>query len=92
MERLKKLPEGHCLDLRTYKRNRSVIIVKNTADEFTVIEDGFSQEKYQIKNDKIRKLLTALLKKEFPRSHKIRLYTIGPFNENDAGKTRRKIL
>ena len=33
-ERLKNLPVGHYLDLRTYKRNRSVIIVKIDAPVF----------------------------------------------------------
>ena len=28
LERLEKLPLGHYLDLKTYKRNRTVIIVK----------------------------------------------------------------
>ncbi len=34
----------------------------------------------------------GLLKKEFPRSHKVRLYTPGAFDEATALTTDRKIL
>jgi len=87
---LKKLPIGHYLDLRTYKRNRSVIIVKMTDDDLFVIEDGFFKERFRINSDKLKKLLTTLLKKEFPRSHIIRLYIMGKFTEEEA--PTRKIL
>jgi hypothetical protein len=89
-ERLKKLPVGHYLDLRTYKRNRSVIIVQIANDDFIVIEDGFFKERFQVNSDKLKKLLMTLLKKEFPRSHKIRLYVMGRFIEEEA--PTRKIL
>jgi hypothetical protein len=89
-ERLKKLPVGHYLDLRTYKRNRSVIIVKITDDDLLIIEDGFFKERFRINADKLNKLLQTLLKKEFPRSHKIRLYVMGKFTEEEA--PIRKIL
>jgi hypothetical protein len=87
---LKKLPIGHYLDLRTYKRNRSVIIIKMTDDDLLVIEDGFFKERFRINSDKLKKLLTTLLKKEFPRSHIIRLYIMGKFTEEEA--PTRKIL
>jgi len=89
-ERLKNLPVGHYLDLRTYKRNRSVIIVKQSEDHLFIIEDGFFREKFHINPDKLKKLLTTLLRKEFPRSHKIRLYVMGKFVEEEI--PTRKIL
>jgi hypothetical protein len=92
MERLKKLPTGHYLDLRTYKRNRSVIIIKNTEDDFMVIEDGYFKERFQLKSEKLKKLLNAILRKEFPRSHKIRLYVMGRYTEDEAQNTSRKVL
>ena len=90
-ERLKKLPVGHYIDLRTYKRNRSVIIVKMSEDDLLVMEDGFFKERFHINHEKLKKLLATLLRKEFPRSHKIRLYVMGKFTE-EAENTRRKIL
>lgn len=90
-ERLNKLAVGHYVDLRTYKRNRSVFIVKMSEDDLLIIEDGFFKERFHIKTEKLNKLLTTLLKKEFPRSHKIRLYVMGKFTE-EAQNTKRKIL
>jgi hypothetical protein len=91
--RLKNLPVGHYLNLRTYKRNRSVIIVKQSENNLLIIEDGFSKEKFCITSEKLKKLLTTLLRKEFPRSHKIRLYVMGKFiEEEEARNTTRKLL
>jgi hypothetical protein len=38
-ERLKNLPLGHYLDLKTYKRNRSIIIAKIDEEDLLVIEN-----------------------------------------------------
>jgi hypothetical protein len=91
-ERLKNLPTGYYLDLRTYKRNRSILIVKMDKDDLLIIEDGFFKERFRINSDKLRKLLPALLRKEFPRSHKIRLYPMGRFMEKEMQNIKRKIL
>jgi hypothetical protein len=88
-ERLNKLPIGHYLDLRTYKRDRSVIIVKSE-DDLLVIEDGFYNENFEIKPDKLKGLLKTLLKKEFPRSNKVRLYTMGEYTPDGVARIRRK--
>ena len=73
-ERLKKLPLGHYLDLKTYKRNRSIIIAKINEEDLLVIENGYFKERFRIKPEKLKRLLSTLVKREFPRSHKIRLY------------------
>jgi len=91
-ERLQKIPVGHYLDLRTYKRNRSVVIAKINEDELLVIENGYFKERFQIKPEKLKRLLKTLLKKEFPRSRKIRLYVMDEFVEEKALDTKRKIL
>ena len=91
-ERLEKLPIGHYLDLKTYKRNRTVIIVNKDEKKLLVIEDGYFKGKFKIESDKLKKLLKTLLKKEFPRSKKIRLYTMGKFVDEEALETKRKIL
>ena len=83
---------GHYLDLRTYKRNRSVIIVKQGKDDVLVIEKGYYQERFQLKQEKLNKLLKTLLRKEFPRSNKIRLYIMGNFKEDEAQNLKRKVL
>jgi hypothetical protein len=92
MVRLKSMPVGHYLDLRTYKRNRSVMVIKNTEDDMLVIEEGYSSEQFRVKSEKLKKILTALLRKEFPRSRKIRLYSMGSFTKEQALNMKRKIL
>ncbi|NDV18902.1 hypothetical protein GO013_05645 [Pseudodesulfovibrio sp. JC047] len=87
---LKKLPEGHAIDLRTYKRNRSVVIKRLVDDQFEVKEKGFHEERFLIPSTRMKKLLKTLLKREFPRSTKIRLYDLGPA-ETDTHIARKKI-
>jgi hypothetical protein len=91
-ERLEKLPFGHYIDLKTYKRNRTVIIVKIDEKKLLVIEDGYFKDKFLIKSDKLKKLLKTLLKKEFPRSKKIRLYVMGEFVDEETLNKKRKII
>ncbi|QGY40128.1 hypothetical protein GM415_08310 [Pseudodesulfovibrio cashew] len=74
LTRLKKLPVGAGLDLRTYKRDRSVIIMKEDVETYAVIEDGFRQERFKSGHKELKRLLRTLLKREFPRSHKIRVH------------------
>lgn len=92
MTKLEKLPVEHYLDLRTYKRNRSLVIVKKSEDNFLIIEDGYFREKHYLRSDKLKKSLKTLLKKEFPRSNKIRLYVMGKFSEETVKNAHRKIL
>ncbi|MCJ2164887.1 MULTISPECIES: hypothetical protein [unclassified Pseudodesulfovibrio] len=77
LRRLDKLPMGHAMDMRTYKRNRSVLIRRTGPDAFEVTESGFHEERFLIPLSRMKKLLKGLLKKEFPRSTKIRLYDLG---------------
>ena len=91
-EKLKKLPAGHYLDLRTFKRNRSVIIVKVDNQKFLVIENGYDTERFGVDLDKLGKLLKTVIRREFPRSNKIRFYVMGEFQEEEALNTRRKII
>lgn len=90
MRKLKKLPLGHAIDLRTFKRNRSVVIARTGEDEFDVVESGFFEERFIVPLGTMKKLLKGLFKKEFPRSTKIRLYDLGPA-EADVHIVRKKI-
>lgn len=83
LKRLRKLPVGHVIDLRTYKRDRSVLIRREEEDLFYVREDGFEKNEFRTSIAGMKKLLKTLLKIEFPRSTKIRLYNLG---QNDSNK------
>lgn len=91
LERLKRLPVGSALDMRTYKRDRCVLFVRTGEDTFDVLEQGFYEERWPgIGLARIRKLFKKFMKREFPRSTKIRVYTLEPFDEADWHATRRK--
>ena len=92
LERLKRLPVSHYIDLRTYKRNRSVVIVKMAEEDLLVIENGFFKERFRVRPEKLKKLLKSLIKKEFPRSRKIRLYVMGRFAEEEVESMKRQIF
>lgn len=93
LERLQSLPVGHYLDVRTYKRNRYLFFVKKDEDSFLIIENGFYQDRFEnVPFKKIKKIFKTLLKKEFPRSTKIRVYNMGEFDEETADNVERKIL
>ncbi|WP_457572596.1 hypothetical protein [Desulfovulcanus sp.] len=92
LQKLKKLPIGHCIDLRTYKRNRSVVIVRKGEDKYLVVENGYFQEEFEVSLSKLKRLLKTLLKKEFPRSNKIRLYTLGQYDKKRLAQTNWKKL
>jgi len=90
MNKLKKLPVGHAIDLRTFKRNRSVVIARVDDDSFDVVQKGFGEDRFLIPLSKMKKLLKNLLKKEFPRSTKMRLYDLGE-SAADVHIQRKKI-
>lgn len=85
--RLGALPPGACLDLRTFKRNRSVRIVRDEGDSYAVMEDGFHKELWEALSRKdVLRLMEVLLKREFPRSHKIRCYTLDSASAADVNR------
>lgn len=91
-EKLRKLPQGHYIELQTYKRNRTVAIVRESASTLLIIEDGYVRDRFRTGEDKMNKVLKTLLKREFPRSRKIRVYHMGELPEGGLPGTRRKRL
>ena len=87
LERAARLGLGQAMDLRTYKRNRSVVIVRTGEDLFEVRENGFFEERFVTDIKGLRKLMKLLLKREFPRSAKIRIYGL---DEDSATPPERK--
>ena len=82
LRKLKKLPVGHCIDLRTYKRNRSLLILHINDGEFIIYEEGYETNTHEIKLSGMRKILKMLFKREFPRSNKIRMYELGEYDQS----------
>ena len=79
LKKAKVLPVGHYLDIRPYKRNRSVLLIKETEDSFKIIENGFYKNEFKTDFKGLKKIFKKILKLEFPRSHKIRVYNMGKY-------------
>ncbi len=92
LERLDKLEVGHCLDVRTYKRNRSVVLIKTGESDYHIIEDGFCREEFTVDSRRLKRTIKELLKKEFPRSRKVRVYALGPCDPVKFSRTPRKTI
>ncbi|WP_432737938.1 hypothetical protein [Maridesulfovibrio sp. FT414] len=91
LRKLQKIPVGHCIDLRTYKRNRSLLILHVQEGDFIIYEDGYDTITHETKLDSMRKLLKTLFKREFPRSNKIRMYELGQFDETMREREMKKL-
>ncbi len=78
LTRTKTLAMGHGIELCTFKKDRSVLIIRTGPDNFSVSQNGFEQAYYTESAKGLRSLIKRLLKREFPRSNKVRLRAISP--------------
>lgn len=92
LERLAGLPEGHAVDIRTYKRNRSVVFVRLAEERFRVVVKGFEDEDFIVPEGRLPRTIRKLLSREFPRSNKVRLYMLGEHDPDADAAQSRKII
>lgn len=90
-EKIKKLDHNHAIDLRSYKRDRSLIFVTINNNEILIIEDGYEKREHIVSLEGFRRKLKNLIKKEFPRSRKLRLYNLGQFDDSVKNRKVKKI-
>jgi hypothetical protein len=89
MQRLERLKPPEGIELLSYKRNRSIAVLLLPDNNFLVRERGYREAEQVIDKAGLQKHLKSLIKYEFPRSRKIRLYQID--NPMDLEKTRKKL-
>lgn len=76
IKKIRKMDILNCLDIRTYKRDRSILIEK-TENGYNLYEDGFFKEQYNnLTEEQLKKLLKVLQRKEFGRSSMARFYKL----------------
>ena len=79
VQKLKKLSPPQGIELLSYKRNRSVTVLWQKDGLLTVRERGYHEENFLVERSALQKLIKSLIKREFPRSRKLRLYQVaGP--------------
>lgn len=76
LPKLEKLSPPQGIELLSYKRNRSIAVLLLGDNTFLVRERGYREEEQVVEKNWLHKYLKSLIKYEFPRSRKIRLYQI----------------
>lgn len=89
LQKLEKLSPLRGIELLSYKRNRSIAVLLLADQSFLVRERGYREEEQVLDKAGLAKHLRALIKYEFPRSRKVRLYQIE--NPGELGKDRKKL-
>ncbi len=62
------------VELMSYKRNRTISITFLGNQMFRLVEKGYVEQETTISFEELPKLLKKAVKKEFPRSRKVRLF------------------
>lgn len=86
---LRDLSNNTGFEILSYKRNRGVSVLKIDDDNFIIREKGYCDEEKTISQPEIIKKLETIIKREFPRSRKLRIYSISA--PEDLHKQRKKL-
>jgi hypothetical protein len=76
LQKLDKLKPPQGMELLSYKRNRSIAVLLCDNGKILVREKGYRLEEYMVEKAKLSRHLKSLIKYEFPRSRKLRMYQI----------------
>lgn len=76
LQKLEKLESPQGIELLSYKRNRAIAVMVLPGNVFLVRERGYREDEQVIDKAGLPKHLKSLIKYEFPRSRKIRMYQI----------------
>lgn len=77
------------VELLSYKRNRGIAIVKIGTDEIRLLERGYQEQTMDISLPQLSKVLKSMIKREFPRSRKVRMIKFQ--DPKTLERTRQKI-
>lgn len=86
---LKKIPYPGGIELLSYKRNRGIAILKQEDSTLILRESGYEEQEIVIPSAKLTKELKTMVKREFPRSRKVRLIKIS--HPDELERKRQKI-
>ncbi len=86
---LKKIVYPGGIELLSYKRNRGIAILKQEDSTLVLSENGYEEHETVISSAKLIKELKTMIKREFPRSRKVRLVKIN--HPDELERKRQKI-
>lgn len=71
---ISKSPINGGIEIMSYKRNRTVALIRLTDKRVLLVEHGYADAETEINYEQLSKKLKSVLKREFPRSRKVRFY------------------
>ncbi len=88
LRELQKIPLLSSVGLFSYKRNRRVFLHKASEESYLIKVNGYVVSEKEISRKNVEKELRTIIKREFPRSRKIRFYRFSDsqFDETDYQK------
>ena len=86
---IKKTAPPGGVELLSYKRNRGIAIIKKDATHLELREHGYLDQELTIAESRLPKVLSTMIKREFPRSRKVRLKKFA--DPKELEKTYKKI-
>ena len=73
---LPKLDLSHGFEILSYKRDRGIDVLRMGEETVWIREHGYREEDFELPLGELEKRLKSLIKFEFPRSRKLRVYQI----------------
>lgn len=77
------------IEILSYKRNRGIAVLCRSPNRFLVREQGYVDQEKEVDGEGLARVLKTMIKREFPRSRKVRLIRISHPDELD--RPRQKI-
>ncbi len=77
------------VELLSFKRDRSVAVFRLSDERYLLVEQGFTRQERIVDVSGLPRLLKAAIKREFPRSHKVRVVKMA--SQEELKKNRRRM-
>ncbi len=74
LRHIKQCHPNSGVELMSYKRNRTIALTCLGDDNYLLTENGYIEEENTFKFTDLQKELKKAMKREFPRSRKVRLF------------------
>lgn len=85
---LNKIEPPAGVEILSYKRNRGVAILRLGEDKYFVRQKGYEEAEYTVGGEELAKILKLIIKLEFPRSRKLRIYALAGPEELDGKRKK----
>ncbi|WP_136795865.1 hypothetical protein [Desulfosediminicola ganghwensis] len=86
---IQKSPVDGGVEILSYKRNRTVALLRIDEKTISVKERGYREEETRVTISDLAKFLKPILKREFPRSRKVRFFKFS--SPDELNRIRQKI-